>query len=191
MSYKYLGSVLKIVNDFINTSIGLDSIVVDCTLGNGNDSVALLKRIGSSGRLYGFDIQEDAINATRDYIIKENLEDKNYKLYNSGHENIDKYINENVDFIIYNLGYLPGSDKSVTTTYTTTIESIKKGIKLLKGNGVMMIVVYHGHEEGKKEKIELEDFVNKLNQKEVNALKIEYKNQANNPPFLYIIEKNN
>ncbi|NRY61407.1 hypothetical protein DZE40_002502 [Clostridium beijerinckii] len=43
-------------------------------------------------------------------------------------------MHENVDCIMYNLGFLPGGDKSVTTMRETSFRRIKEGLELLKSN---------------------------------------------------------
>lgn len=190
MAYKKLNSVLNIVNKLIDENIFEKNIVVDATLGNGFDSVKLLKKIGPQGKLYAFDVQEEAIENALVNFKEEGLLQYNYQIYNKSHDKID-LINEEVDFIIYNLGYLPGGDKSITTKKETTIRSISKGLEILKPNGLMVIVSYHGHIAGKEEKLALEDFLTSLDQKRYNCLKSGFINQRNNPPILYLIEKNN
>ena len=53
----------------------------------------------------------------------------------------------------------------------------------------MAICLYPGHPVGKKESIEVLEFVKGLNQKEFEVLKYEFINQVNEPPFLICIEK--
>lgn len=60
-------------------------------------------------------------------------------------------MHENVDCIMYNLGFLPGGDKSVTTMRETSFRRIKEGLELLKSNWVMTICIYRGNVEGKNE----------------------------------------
>ena len=54
---------------------------------------------------------------------------------------------------VFNLGYLPGGDKSITTNGHSTISAIEQLLELLKENGLIVLVVYHGHPEGKTEKV--------------------------------------
>ena len=50
---------------------------------------------------------------------------------------------------MYNLGFLPGGNKEITTLAKTTMKSIEDGLELLDSNGIMTIAVYRGHAEGK------------------------------------------
>ncbi len=90
---------------------------------------------------------------------------------------------------IFNLGYLPGKDHNITTKAETTIKALKKSLKLLDDNGIVLLVIYYGHESGKEEKAALEKFTSKLDQKVYNVMKNSFINQVNNPPLLICIEK--
>ena len=80
------------------------SIIVDCTLGYGGHSSAVLKKI-SKGHLYSFDQDKDAIR----YSSKR-LSDitNNYTIINSNFVNLKKELNKlnvnEVDGILYDLG---------------------------------------------------------------------------------------
>ena len=64
-------------------------IYVDCTLGGGGHSELILKRIQPSGRLIAFDIDEEAINHS-----KERLKDyKNLTIIKSSYTNIKRELN--------------------------------------------------------------------------------------------------
>lgn len=186
MAYVKINNVLEIVASLMEKYIKKNNIVVDCTLGNGNDSLKLLELLDNTGFLYGFDIQKKAIENTNDLLKDYN----NFKLINDSHEYIDKYINEKVDFIVYNLGYLPGGDKNITTVSDSTLVSIKKSMELLKENGTILIVTYPGHNAGKEENDKIYDMLINIDQRQFNVLKHEFINQKNNPPILYELEKN-
>ncbi|WIF94725.1 tRNA (mnm(5)s(2)U34)-methyltransferase [Caminicella sporogenes] len=184
----YLNKATQLAKDIIKKVVKSGDVVVDATIGNGNDTVFLCNLVGDSGKVYGFDIQKKAVMTTIKKLEMENVIDRAV-IIEGGHENIDKYVKEEVSAIMFNLGYLPKADHNITTKYNTTIEAIKKGIKVLKLNGVMTIVVYPGHKEGFEEKIKLLEFLEKIDQKYINVLKLEFINQINNPPFVLALEK--
>lgn len=161
---------------------------VDCTMGNGNDTAFLCSLVGKSGKVYAFDIQESAVINTRKKLMELNLLER-AELILDGHQNIDKYVKENVKLIIFNLGYLPKGNHEITTKKETTIEAVKKCLNILDMNGIILLAVYYGHENGKGEKAALEDFTSGLNQKEYSVVKISFANQINNPPELICIER--
>ena len=161
MRFKHFVNPVEIVKKIMNYYIEEGYIVLDCTVGNGNDTIDLARLVGKSGKVYGFDIQEKAILHTQRKLAQLNL-DNNVELINDGHENIDKYIDDKLDFIVYNLGYLPGGDKSIKTKSSTTIESLKV-FTIAKKYGLLLIT-YIGHDGGKDEKC-AENLLKSLDQK--------------------------
>ena len=102
---------------------------------------------------------------------------------------MDKYVSGGVSCIVFNLGYLPRSKHQIITKADTTILAIKKGLDLLKPNGVMSIAIYSGHEGGMEEKEAVYKFAQSLDQNYFNVLCTKFINQINNPPELLLIEK--
>lgn len=183
------------VNNYIKAialkKIKKGSIVVDATVGNGNDILYLLKLIGREGIAYGFDIQDIAIKNTQEKIKIDNngVVPDNCILINDGHQFLDNYVNTQVNFIVFNLGYLPKGDHSIITTPTNTIMAIEKSMKILKKNGCICIATYLSHKGGMDEYDAVMDFLKQVKQEEFNISKIEFINQRNNPPVLFLIEK--
>ncbi len=188
MRYKILNNTVTISKKYIEQYLKEGQIALDATVGNGNDTIIMADKVGSQGKVYGFDIQKIAINNTEKVLKRNNLLDR-VKLIEDSHENINKYIFEKLDFIIYNLGYLPNGDKNIITKVDSTVKSIKHSLDLLNNNGLLLINSYVGHEGGLDENLEIENLLRDLNQKNFNVLKNGFLNQKNNPPILYIIEK--
>ncbi len=188
MQSKYLNRATDLAKDFIRKTLHEGDVAIDATVGNGNDTIFLCKQVGESGRIYGFDIQEMAINSTIKKLEKYNFH-KRTVLVRDGHENLTKYVKEKVSAIMFNLGYLPGGNHEITTNYSSTILGVKAGIELLKPNGIITIVIYPGHAEGYREKEEVLNFLSEANQDVIDVLKLEFINQVNNPPILLAIEK--
>ena len=55
------------------------------------------------------------------------------------------------DVGIFNFGYLPQTDKCVTTKLATSKIAVEKALACLAVHGVLILVLYPGHAEGKKE----------------------------------------
>lgn len=163
-------------------------IAIDCTMGNGNDTAFLCELVGENGKVYAFDIQETAIKNTRKRLKDENLMD-HAELILDGHQNVDEYVADKVKLVIFNLGYLPKGDHKVVTKTETTLPAIEKCLKLLQKNGVILIVLYPGHESGRIEKQIITEYVGGLPQKEYSVSYLQFLNQVNNPPELVCIEK--
>lgn len=188
MKYKILNNTVNITKTYIENYVKPGQIVLDATVGNGTDTFLMATMIGDRGKVYAFDIQNIAIKNTRK-LLKENHLMERVILIEDSHENINDYIADKLDFIIYNLGYLPRGDKNIITKRESTIASIKDSLELLNDNGLLLINSYIGHDGGLEENTEIEILLRALDQKKFNVLKHEFINQKNSPPRLYIIEK--
>lgn len=188
MEFNKIINTISISKDLFIRYIQEGDVVLDATVGNGNDTLDLAKRVGKTGKVYGFDIQSIAIENTKKLLIKNDLLD-NVVLINDNHKNIDNYIDESLDLAIYNLGYLPRGDKNIKTKADSTVISVTKSLNLLKSNGILIIISYIGHAGGVEEKEAVEELLTTLDQKHFNVLKNEFINQRNYPPLIYIVEK--
>lgn len=177
-----MDKVLDFVKKIIKNKEKDRLVAIDATCGRGNDTKFLADLFE---KVYAFDIQKDAIEYSKEYLN----EYKNIYFVNDSHENVDEYVNELVDVAMFNLGYLPKGDKNVTTKSSSTINSIEKILKMLNLNGIVTIVCYPGHPQGKIESVDLLDFLKKINQKEYDIVRYDFINQINNPPFAIVIER--
>ncbi|GLC32661.1 tRNA (mnm(5)s(2)U34)-methyltransferase [Clostridium omnivorum] len=179
--YKYVGDISVLSHNIILKYSNNFICAVDCTLGNGHDTDFLAKHFK---HVYAFDIQEIA---TENYLKNSN---KNTVVINDSHDKILQYINEPVDCFIYNLGFLPGGDKNITTKAVSTINSINAALELLTNGGIIAISIYCGHAEGKIEREVLLDFASNLNKHEYGVMLHSFLNRSKDAPMLLIIEKN-
>ena len=181
-----MDKVLAFSKKLLKEVIDKNSIVVDATAGNGNDTLFLAKT--SAKKVFAFDVQNQAITNTNDLLEKHNLADKCEVILDS-HENFDKYIEESIQAVVFNLGYLPNADHTITTKAETTLNTINKFITKLNIGGRIVIVVYWGHENAKVEKEALLKELSKLDQKKIEVLVYQFINQKNNAPFVIALEK--
>ena len=158
-------------------------IAADMTVGKGNDSKYILDNT-SVERLYGFDIQKEAEKAARNLIGK----DERFIFHLESHEKVDKYIKEGLDLAVFNLGYLPGGDKEITTNYKSTIKSLEKTLGLMDPDGLIIITIYPGHPAGKIESEKIEKFLASLDTKKYAVMKLAYQNRPNNPPYIMVVQ---
>jgi predicted methyltransferase len=181
-------NAVKIAHNIAFQKVQEGDIAVDATVGNGNDTVLLAKLVGKTGKVYGFDIQDIAIKNTEEKLLSLGVLDR-VKLIKDNHDKLDMFIKEKIDFVMFNLGYLPGGDHSIITTPQSTIKAVEKAISKLNSKGMIILVVYTGHEGGKEEKDSIERYVRELDQKKYTVLKYSFLNQINNPPMIIAIEK--
>lgn len=168
------------------------SVVVDATCGNGHDLLYLAQRAKAECHLYGIDIQEQAIGASRQLLASKTLQsDVTITFLHNSHDiALHEAIKENcIDLIIFNLWYLPGGDHRIITRPKHTIEALKNAFPKLAKDGVITIVAYPGTPEGMNEREELQFFLSELEQNKFNVCHWHPLNQVNNPPELFIIQK--
>jgi ribosomal protein L11 methylase PrmA len=124
--------------------------VIDATVGNGRDTLAIAKMLQGQGTIIGYDIQPQALENAKNLFEKE-LNQEHLRcitLKKQSHETFDE---ANVKLIVYNLGYLPGGDKNLTTKVESTLTSLKNACLAINQSGMISVTCYPGHEEGEKE----------------------------------------
>lgn len=172
---------------FLKALLKENMTTIDGTLGKGNDAKLLLDLTAPEGKLYGFDIQAQALEKTR--ITLQTIPAHRYQLFDCGHHNIKTCGLEPVDFAIFNLGYLPTGDKSITTLVATTVSGLAQAFDALRVGGFLMVTVYPGHEEGSREAEAIAHWLKHQPQSLADVLHYEFSNHRNAPPHTYLIEK--
>ncbi|XP_066365499.1 tRNA (mnm(5)s(2)U34)-methyltransferase, chloroplastic-like [Miscanthus floridulus] len=131
--------------------------VVDATCGNGNDTLALLKMVADEtgrGRVYGMDIQDSAIESTSSFLkmaVGDERQQGLVKLFPICHSRMEEIVPKDapVRLVAFNLGYLPGGDKTVITVPRSS-------------GGLISVLVYIGHPGGRDELDVVESFASSL-----------------------------
>ena len=143
--------------------------VIDATMGNGHDTLMLCEAVGPGGRVYAFDIQLQAVDETEKRLREHGMADR-ATLIHAGHERMAEYVKEPVKAVMFNLGWLPGGNHSVTTKWETTRQAVESALTLLLPSGIVVICAYPGHEEGAREERELTAFLSGLSNRQYNVL---------------------
>lgn len=184
--------VLQFTKSLLKKSVHSSSIVVDATLGNGHDTLFLAKLVGAEGKVFGFDVQAEAIHHSYERLSQHRMSER-VTLFHAGHEHLSAKIpteyHGKITGAIFNLGYLPGSDKTIVTRPNTTITAIEQLMEMMAPEGIIVLVIYHGHEEGAVERDALLKYCQQIDQKTAHVLQYQFINQQNNPPFIIAIEK--
>lgn len=164
--------------------------VVDATMGNGNDTAFLAQLVGPTGFVYAFDVQEQALVNTEKKLIESSLKRQTI-LFHQGHETIETTVPKETTLsaAIFNLGYLPKSDKQIITQPDTTKRALDALLPRIKHKGRIILVVYYGHPGGEKELALVQNYCQELPQELYSVLTYQFINQKNNPPILFCIEK--
>lgn len=148
--------VTSLAGEFIKSVVEPGDIVVDATAGTGQDTLLLAECTGSTGYVYAFDVQEEALEKIRKKLETKGIESL-VSLIHQGHQNMKEVLelkgvkNNTVKAIVFNLGYLPGGDHSVVTSSATTLKALEGSLKLLAPQGMITVCLYPGHFEGQQE----------------------------------------
>lgn len=158
-------------------------VYLDGTMGNGQDTLFFAENCPES-LLYAFDIQEEALFQTRTLLAKHHLA---ACLIRDSHEHLDHYVKKPLDAAIFNFGYLPNGDKTITTTADSSLSAVQKALSLLKDTGILVLVCYPGHPAGAEEAKALENWARALDASAYNVIKYDFINK-HQPPFVIAIE---
>ena len=180
--------LLDLQKHFILTHLKEGDIAVDFTMGNGHDTEFLSKTVGENGHVYAFDVQKQAIESTAAHLKNSGCPD-NCTLILDSHHNVKKYVDVPIKAGMFNLGYLPGSDKTVTTMRSTTLPAIEAAISLMDKDAIILVAVYPGHAEGEAEGKLVCEYLSGLSRFKVCATKINILNSPTSPFFIIIENK--
>ena len=162
---------------------------IDATMGNGHDTLFLCQMAGDKGSVWAFDIQKQALEATK-ALLAEHGYGKNAYLIKDGHENMDRYLApQTADVICFNFGYLPGGDHAIATKAQTSVTAVRKGLEILKSGGMMSLCIYSGGDTGFEEKERILEYVKGLSSREYVVIVNEYYNRGNCPPMPVFVFK--
>ncbi len=165
---------------------------IDATAGNGYDTLFLAKQVGPSGKVIAIDIQDCAIQSTREKLDSAGLIDR-VRLVTDDHATalgklmVDHH--EKLAAITFNLGYLPGSDKSIQTRAESTGEALATSIQLLSPGGYLCVTAYREHSGGSEEAETVEAFMRNA-KNEGHAVDCHEPESSNSPPVLWVLKKN-
>ena len=180
--------LLDLQKHFILTHLGEGDVAVDFTMGNGHDTEFLSKTVGERGHVYAFDVQEMALISTKKHLEEVGCPE-NYTLIHDSHHNVKKYVETKIKAGMFNLGYLPGSDKTVTTMRETTLPAIEAAIDLMDRDAIILVAVYPGHAEGEAEGKMICEYLSSLSRYKVCATRINILNSPTSPFFIIIENK--
>lgn len=187
-----LERVLPFARTLLQTAVKEGDYAVDATLGNGHDTCFLAEIVGDNGKVFGFDIQKEAIENSTTRLKEKELFERTVLVHDS-HDTLLSVLPEDakgkVTGTIFNLGYLPGGDKHIVTKPNSTISAIEQLLEVMAPEGIIVLVIYHGHPEGQVERDAVLKFAEELDQKQAHVLRYGFINQQNNPPFIVAIEK--
>lgn len=172
-------NVNQYVHHVLQSHISPSTIAIDATCGNGHDTVFLASLCH---HVHAFDIQAQAITTTKGKIQSENV-----TFYHQSHDTFSTIFKpQSIDLIVYNLGYLPGTDHTIITTPKTTLSSLQQALEIVSIHGLISLTIYTGHPGGVQEAEAIEAFLLTLDKHDYTIQKVTYVNRQQSPYVIFI-----
>lgn len=189
--FPIFNSPIDLAHQFWEKVLEQGGWAIDATCGNGYDTLCLARLIAPEAGVIGLDMQEKAIQNTKNLFKLQGQDLAQVHFFCQSHAEFPSLAKEKpIRLIVYNLGYLPGGDKSLTTLVDSTLQSIHKALDLLLPQGVVSITCYPGHSEGEREEKALQALSEQLDPKIWSSSFHSWKNRQSSPSLL-IIQKSN
>jgi len=149
----------KQAHEFIRPVLIPGCFILDATAGNGYDTCFLAREGTGAACLIAVDCQDMAVANTQRRLCEEGLTGDVRQI---GHGDLVSVLGEwfpkGIDGAMFNLGYLPRGDQSITTRAETTLPLLQKTWSLLLPSGRLSILAYRGHPGGATETAAVTDW---------------------------------
>lgn len=187
-------SVLSCAHRWAGERLRPGEIAIDATVGTGADTAFLCKAVGPAGTVYGFDIQQEALDLAAARLAKEQVQPvPELHLLLRSHaemaEAVPQQHHGRIGAIMFNLGYLPGGEETTITRPDTTIPALNAALSLLRPEGIVTVVVYPGHTGGREEAEAVEQWAAALPESFYQTVLYRFTNRSNNPPYVIAAQK--
>ena len=189
-------SLVNAAHNLIRDVLHTGDIAVDATVGNGHDTLFLVEQVSPSGRVFGFDIQLAAIESTRAKVgshCNVSQLQKSLTLIQASHadmsDKIPAHYHGNISAIMFNLGYLPGGDKSIITRTDSTVTALNSASRILSSNGIITVLAYPGHQGGDQETDQVKNWCEQLDEDQFKISIIYSSENKESAPKLFAILK--
>ena len=194
-------SLVNTAHYLIRELLNPGDIAIDATIGNGHDTLFLVEQVSPSGRVFGFDIQQAAIDSTKAKaaaywtggtenshaqlecltLIQASHVDMGYKIPPQYHGKVSA--------IMFNLGYLPGGDKSIITQTDSTVTALNIASRILSCDGVITVLAYPGHQGGDVETNQVNNWCKQLDADQFSVSFFYSAENTISSPRLFVIRK--
>lgn len=182
-------SLTQMAHNVVRRIVLQGDTVIDATAGNGHDTQLLAVLVGSAGRTIAIDIQQSAIDATTTRLAKVGLA---VDLRRGDHASELESLKSSglvAKAIMFNLGYLPGSDKQITTTGVSTLAAVQFATEMVLPGGVITIIAYRGHVGGFEEATTVEQLINTLPDDSYETSRIGGNPDDAKSPVLFVVRR--
>jgi len=200
-------AVSTVLTRFKAEQAGWHLVAVDATCGNGHDTCFLAQQLAACAddpaySVLSFDIQQAALDsarvsakklpeAQRDrlFFLRQSHDQLLAALHQHKAELLASGVKSKLAVIMYNLGFLPRSDKRITTLKNTTLASLDQAAAALDPDGLLCVHAYGGHPGGLEELEAVEAWCSELPFAEWVVMRYAACNKARNPEVLFLAWK--
>lgn len=179
---------MPLSHTWLTSAVMAGDTVVDATCGNGHDTLLLAELVGKTGKVWAFDIQQEALGKTSSLLEHAGFAERT-QLIHCGHEHLSEHLKVPVSAVVFNLGYLPGGDRKIATATDTTIRGLDQATRLLKPGGIVAITVYPGHDTGATEAAAVTDWAVSINPRQFYPWIMRQINVPENAPYFILVQK--
>jgi hypothetical protein len=184
----FLRGPVPLVHLLVRQFVRCGDQVVDATCGNGKDTLLLAELVGDNGHVWAFDIQAEALARAHQRLREAGLADR-VTLLDQSHEALAIQVPSPVTTIVFNLGWLPGGDRSVVTEQTSTLPALHASLELLQAGGLLLITCYPGHQQGAVETDAVLHWSSGLDARLFHVWRMGQQNVSSSAPFCLLIQK--
>ena len=187
-SVQYIRGPVPLVHTLLRQFLCNGDLTVDATCGNARDTIVMAALVGDNGHVWGFDIQQAAIDRARERVAEAGMQTR-VTLLNASHHLMEEHVGSQVRAIVFNLGWLPGGDKVIITKLSTTMPALLASLRLLAAGGILAITCYPGHDGGDSETEVLVNWASSLSAKDYHVWRMGQLNVSPSAPFCLVIQK--
>ncbi len=188
VEYEGLRGAVALAHHFLKSVVRNGDRVVDATCGNGSDTLLLAQLVGRDGRVWAFDVQEQALAKSRSLLAEAGCLEQ-VELLAAGHECLADFVAEPLKAVVFNLGYLPGGEKGIITRPQQTIAALNQALGFLLPGGIITVCIYTGHPGGAEEGETVAKWGAALSARHFNVWTSRQANRSPTAPYLLLVEK--
>lgn len=154
MDFRHVPHLRDLSRAFVGQAVKPGDWALDGTAGNGHDTLFLAGLVGDAGKVFAFDVQKSSLEKTLARLEATGVAHR-CQFCLDGHEqmaeNLPAECLGRLKAGMFNFGYLPGSDRKITTKVKTSVEAVSRLLDYICPGGVISLHLYAGHSGGANE----------------------------------------
>jgi predicted methyltransferase len=178
----------ELAHEAVRASVRPGDIAVDATAGNGHDTRFLAEIVGASGHVFALDIQPEALTRTAAAVRRSDTVTLIRRDHAELRAALPAWALGRVAAVMFNLGYLPGSDRHIVTRAESTLPAVRDALEVIRPGGVVTILAYAGHPGGAEESESVASFLKSLPDGPFRVTELT-EPKRRNPPRLFVVHK--